>query len=165
MLGVRESRLPRDGLEVWKEAVRAGLAPLGPPLERSEPKRVAAMHPGFVYLAEGGGAGTDACLVHDGPAAVVVGLQQPAMVEGRRLARCAAEPAEPTAEHELMDAALDRETEGRPAPADIGRECLSIAEERHVLRVGIPGGPCARVDDMPPDRVARGVQPGFVVSE
>src|ERR1700677_1187087 len=140
-LGVRENRLPRDGLEVWQEAVRAGSAPLGHPCERGEPKRVAAMHAALVGLAEGRGAGTEPCLVHDGPAAVVVGLQQPAMVEGRRLARCAAEPAEPAAGHELVNAALDRETEGRPAPADIGTERLGIAQERHVLRVGIPGRP------------------------
>jgi hypothetical protein len=28
------------------------------------------MHPAFVGLVEGRGAGTDACLVHDGPAAI-----------------------------------------------------------------------------------------------
>src|ERR1700723_1436635 len=109
-----------SGMRNWRWPVRAGLAPLGHPLERGEPKRGAAMHPALVGLAEGRGAGTDACLVHDGLAAIAVGLQQPAMVEGRRLAGCAAEPAEPAAGHELMDAALDRETEGGPAPADIG---------------------------------------------
>jgi hypothetical protein len=80
---------------------------------------VAAMHPAFVGFAEGRGAGTDACLVHDGPAAIAVGLQQPAMVEGGRLARCATVPAKPAAGDEFMDTTLDRETEGRPAPAPL----------------------------------------------
>jgi hypothetical protein len=61
--------------------------------------------------------------------AVALRRQQPAMVEGRRLAGGAAEPAEPPIRHEFLHAALDGEAERRPAPAHVRCERARAVQE------------------------------------
>src|SRR3984885_7619476 len=108
------------------------------------------MHATFVALAERSRSRSNASLVHGDATAVALRRQQPAMVEGRRLAGGAAEPAEPPIRHEFLHAALEAETERRPPPAHVRCQRVRAIQQTHALRIGIPIRPYARVHDMLP---------------